>query len=333
VIVLVFRIEQKIRYLFIGIIAFSVLGSSVLLYIVLSKNILQNYLELSVQYANQQNQKANLYLNLITETAKLLINDQDISAVLQYPKFDSTLVNRTINKLSGIQTSNVSLTGITLYGLNGVCYKSESIGLAPNTPPPLEVLEKIPLFKEFTTSAQSTLLWWVRSQNTQAFPVYDSNIRDGLISLALKIFNPEQNLIGFLLVDMKLAPFLHFYKDHRGKSEVYVLTKNGEVIKGTTNYLPPYLLAENKKLAAPANSYFTKDKLNLYISFAIPSSSERIIKVVSLTHLYLRLFAFLLLLLFLDAILILFGIKLGEVLAESVSEPIGTLLKKMQKQI
>ena len=135
-IVLVFRIEQKIRYLFIGIIAFSVLGSSVLLYIVLSKNILQNYLELSVQYANQQNQKANLYLNLITETAKLLINDQDISAVLQYPKFDSTLVNRTINKLSGIQTSNVSLTGITLYGLNGVCYKSESIGLAPNTPPP-----------------------------------------------------------------------------------------------------------------------------------------------------------------------------------------------------
>ena len=328
-----FRIEQKIRYLFIGIITFSVLGSSVLLYIVLKKNILQNYLELSVQYASQQNQKANLYLNLITETAKLLTNDQDIVEVLQSPKFDSALVNRTINKLSGIQTSNVSLTGITIYGLNGVCYKSESIGLAPNTPPPLEVLKNVPSFKEFATSEQSSLLWWVRSQSTLEFPVYDSNILDGLITLALKIFNPEQELIGFLLVDMKLTPFLHFFKDQRGKSEVYVLSKKGEVIKGTSSHLPHQLLAENKKLAPPANYYITKNKRNLCISFAIPSSSEQIIKVVSLTDLHLRLFGFLFLLFFLGTLLILFSIKLGEVLAESVAEPIGALLKKMQKQI
>ncbi|MBA2132402.1 cache domain-containing protein [Capillibacterium thermochitinicola] len=330
---MLFRIEQKIRYLFIGIITFSVLGSSILLYIVLRKNILQNYLELSVQYASQQNQKAHLYLSLIAETAKLLINDQDIIEVLQCPKFDSALVHRTINKLSGIQTSNVSLTGITIYGLNGVCYKSESIGLAPNTPPPLEVLESVPLFKEFTTSAQASLLWWVRSQNTVDFPVYDSNILEGLITLALKIFNQKQELIGYLLVDMKLTPFLHFFKDHRGKSEVFVLSEDGEVIKGTASHVPPALLAENKKLAAPANYYFTKDKLNLYISFAIPSSAERIVKVVSLTELYIRLFAFLLLLLFLDALLILFGLKLGGIMAASVSEPIGVLLKKMQRQI
>lgn len=86
-------------------------------------------------------------------------------------------------------------------------------------------------------------------------------------------------------------------------------------------------------MAAPANYYFTKDKLNLYISFAIPSSAERIVKVVSLTELYIRLFAFLLLLLFLDALLILFGLKLGGIMAASVSEPIGVLLKKMQRQI
>ena len=332
VLVLLFRIEQKIRYLFIGIITFSVVGSSVLLYLVLQKNIFHNFLELSVQYASQQDQKANLYLNLIAETAKLLSNDQDVIEVLQNPRFDSALVNRTTNKLSGIQTSNVTLTGITIYGLNGVCYRSEAIGLAPNNPPALEELKAVPLFQNFVASGES-LLWWVRSQRTMELPIYNANILDGLMTLALKIYNHDRELIGYLLADLRITPFLHFFKDQREKSEVYVLTATGEPIKGTTNEIPDHLFQDIKKLAPPANYYIAKDKLNLCIPFAIPYSSEQIIKVISLTNLYLRLSGFLLLLFCVDTLLILSGVKLSGLLAQSVAQPLGALLKKMQKQI
>ena len=96
------------------------------------------------------------------------------------------------------------------------------------------------------------------------------------MTLALKIYNHDRELIGYLLADLRITPFLHFFKDQREKSEVYVLTATGELIKGTTNEIPDPLFQDIKKLAPPANYYITRDKLNLCIPFAIPYSSDMV---------------------------------------------------------
>lgn len=328
------KLEQKIRFMVILIIAFSIIISSILLYLALQRNIFNDFTQLSVQYSRQQDRNADLYLSLIEETSKLLTTDEDIIQALQRPKFDSVLVNKAVAKLSGIQTSSVTLTGITMYGLNQVCYSSESIGLAPNNPPSLKQLMSNPLFKRFADSKQPTL-WWVRYQKLLKYPIYNSNFRDGLMTLALKIFNSNNQLIGFLLVDMKMNSFLQFFTDREQKNEVYCLTGENKVLRVPFTKKPAAAIATDIKKAHQSQVQFriSSDRRRLYIFFPIPHSADKIVKVIPYTGIYLQLMSFLILLVILNLCFITLAVISSKMIARSVSQPLTTLYRKMQRHI
>lgn len=330
------RLERRIRMMLILIVSFSLILSSLLLYLALRRNIFANYVQLATQYANQQDRNADLYLSLIEETAKLLSGDEDIIHALQNPRFDSVLISRAVAKLSGIQTASVALTGITMYGLNGVCYASESIGLAPNNPPTLKQLMADPLFREFAGSGRR-ILWWVRYQKTIKFPVYNSNIHGGLITLVLKIYDPNNQPVGYLLVDTKVNSFFLFFKDQEGRSGAYLIGGAHEVLAAAFNQGLPRKAAEDlRKMRgrAPASgSYLAADRGVLYLTYRIPHSASSIVKVVSLSRVRLGLWGFLCILILLNAGLIVLIVITGRTLSRSISRPLAALFQKMQQKI
>lgn len=324
-------LERKIRLIIILLIAFSVIVSSILLYLALYQTISHNFIQLSVQYARQQNLNANLYLTLIEETAKLLTNDDELVETLENPEFDSFLVNRTIDKLSGAQTANVSIAGITIYGLDGVYYRSKPIGLDPSSPPPLQQLMTDPQFYEFTLSEEPTL-WWVRRHSPT------EQMHEKFMTLALKIHNINQHLTGYLLVEIKIDSFLSFFNQQTtGKTaEVYVVTGDNETLPAPFNEKPtvgwtrelPRTTYEN-----PADFHTVQDRRFLYVLFPVRHSRENVVKVISLTDTYFPLTGFLVLLILLNIALILPAVTLSKTIAKSISQPLSALLRKIQKKI
>ena len=318
------------------IVSFSLISSSLLLYLALQRNIFANYVQLATQYANQQNRNADLYLSLIEETAKLLSGDEDIIRALQNPRFDSALISRAVAKLSGIQTGSVTLTGITMYGLNEVCYASESIGLAPNNPPTLKQLMADPLFREFAGSEQR-ILWWVRYQKAIRFPVYNSNIHGGLITLVLKIYDPNNKPVGFLLVDTKVNSFFLFFKDKEDSDGAFLIGGAHEVVAASYNQgLPPKATEDLQKMRArtqASDSYLAANRGVLYLSYQIPHSASSIVKVVSLNQVRFGLWGFLCLLILLNAGLISLIVIFSRTLSQSISRPLAALFQKMQQKI
>ncbi|TCL68542.1 hypothetical protein EDC14_101383 [Hydrogenispora ethanolica] len=320
------RLEFKIRALIVTVISTSALITSVFLYCALRQNIIGHSVRLAVQYAEQQNRNAQLFLSLMEETAKLLLNDEDIIRALQNPNFNSSIVNKAIDKLNGIQTSSVSLTGMTIYGLNRAYYSSDSIDLAPNHRPTLEQLMQNSAFRCFATSAQQRL-WWTHAPEARG-----RSGQNAILTLALKIVNPAGKRLGYVLLDMRTPSFFQFFADPRKGSGAYIMAGSRELFRAPYHRgLPVEPLRSRPKKNGPAKFFMDRFGRFLYIGFPISYSSDTIVKVLPLAGVRRQLFGFLLLLLLSNLAFIGGSVWVSRIISASITRPLNELLLKMQK--
>ncbi len=327
------RLEFKVRALIVIVVSTSAVVTSLLLFLTLRENILRHAVRLSIQYAEQQNRNAQLFLSLMEETAKLLLNDEDIIQALQNPGFNSSIANKAIDKLNGIQNSSVNLTSITIYGLNRAqaLYSSDSIELAPNNRPTLGQLLQNRSLRDFTLS-DGQLLWWTHIQKSGRYRTRPARTLGSFLTLALKINDANHQPIGYVLLDMKTSSFFPFFEDKKGYNGAYIIGGSQKLIPASYNRNLHYQMIRRWPSKNDPDHYLVDGSAQfLYIGFPIAYSSDRIVKVITLAPVKRQLFVFALALMVLNGGIIIGALWISQIISASIALPLNELLIKLQK--
>lgn len=328
------KIEKKIVLTIVITISFCMILSSIVTYVIIRKNILNSFIPLAIQSAMQQKNNFDLFLELTTESSKLLASDPEIIHTLRQAHVNSVEFLKTIDKLNEIQASNLKITGLALYGMNGIFYPSNPSNNTANSTPDLKQILKDPVIAKFIHKPEKSL-WHDRFQRDYWITDLTLNLHlySGVFTFVQKIYTPEGSLTGLLMTDIAIDSLYDHFPSDKFQANTF-LYSNRRGILGTHH--GKLLTKPEKKeildrLNAKTNYFITKNRQNIIIFYPIPHSLDIVIRVIPLTNILSQINKLSLFLLLINAFLIMGVIYLGFAMARSISLPLGELYIKMQK--
>lgn len=265
-----------------------------------------------------------------------MTNDPEIISILKRPHVKSTEFFKIIEKLNDIQASNLSIIGLTLYGMNGVFYPSNSSNNTANSTPDLNRVLKDPIIQKFIRQPRKNL-WFDRFQTDYWITDLTLNLSlySGVFTFVQKIHDPNGSLIGLLMTDITIDSLHEHFRNSKFNADTYLFSSRRGVLKAPyTKPLKKLLIKEiQRKLNDRTNHFITNDGQNIIFSHQIPHSFDFIIRVIPLAHILSKINQLLFFLLFLNILLIVLAVILSVAISRSISLPLGELYTKMQKFI
>lgn len=343
------RVEKKIVLTMVITISFCMILSSIVTYIIIRKNILNSFSSLTIQAAEQQKNKLDLFLDITTESSKLLANDPEIINTLRQSHVKSMEFLNTIEKLNDIQASNLNIIGLTLYGMKGVFYPSNPSNNTANSTPDLSQIFKDPVIQKFIHQPE-TSLWYDRFQKDYWITDLTLNLRfyKGVFTFVQKIYDPNGSLIGLLMTDIAIDSLYEHFRNNKFNAETYFFSNHKGILK--PSYGKPLTKQEIKEIlgklkigtarlnphnnSKQAQLFFhtlSNNGQNILLYHQIPHSFDFVIRVIPLSNILSEIHQLLLFLVFINVLLVLLAIFLGLAISKSISFPLGELYAKMQK--
>lgn len=346
------KIEKKIVLTMVITISFCMILSSVVTYIIIRKNILNSFIPLAIQSTEQQKNNLDLFLELMTESSKLLVSDPEIIDTLRHPNVKSTEFLNIIEKLNDIQASNLNIIGLTLYGMNGVFYPSNPSNNTANSTPDLRQILKDPLIQNFIHQPEKSL-WYDRFQTDYWNTNLTLNLRlyKGFFTFIQKIYDPSGSLIGLLMTDIAIDSLYENFRNNKLSADTYFLSsrrgilvrppygkplKKQEVreiigklkVRTRSDYSNPSLNSNQEQLFFHTLS---NDGRNIILYHQLPHSFDFVIRRIPLSNILNQIHRLLFFLILINVLLIVLAIFLGLAISKSISLPLGDLYTKMQK--
>jgi sensor histidine kinase YesM len=308
--------------------------SSIITYIIIRKNILNSFIPLAIQSAEQQKNNLDLFLDLATESSKLLVSDPEVIRILLKNHITSGEFLKTIDKLNDIQSSNLNITGLTLYGMNGVFYPSNPSNNTANSSPDLSQILRDPVIRNFIHQPEKSL-WYERFQKDYWITNLTLNLHlySGVFTFVQKVYAPGGSLIGLLMTDIAIDSLYDQFHRDKFNAETYLYSNRRGILNSpyTIPITPSEIKQVHSRLNMKVNHFLMNDNQKIVIFHPINHSSDFIIRVIPLTNILKEINKLLLFLVFINVILIFGVIFLGFSISKSISLPLGELYTKMQK--
>jgi hypothetical protein len=285
---------------------------------------------LSVQYTIQQNQNAQLYIKLIEETSKLVSDNPNMIHSLQVSGYDNTIVK----VLDGVRASNLNITGISVYGENGLIYMSNNVSNIPS----YSQLKSDGILRRQIPYGQSSY-WLARYKNISEFyttyPYPDRKY--GIFTYVSKIFDKDKNMLGYLLVDTNMISLYNFFNPENNAlfkhSSTYIITDSNDILSAPfSTALNRFVINDIKKNRNMKKDYLiSSNKQEILVFSKIPNYSDTIITVISLDTIYRQTHLLLAVMLALTALFAALSVLVSSILSKSISQPLIGLYIKMKK--
>ncbi|HBF38689.1 MAG TPA: hypothetical protein DDW50_15400 [Firmicutes bacterium] len=328
------KIQKKIVLTIVITISFCMILASIVTYIIIRKNIFNSFIPLAVQSAEQQKNNLDLFLDLTTESSKLLANDPEMITILQKTHIESMEFLKTIDELNDIQASNLNIIGVTLYGMNGTFYPSNPSNNTANSSPALNQILKDPVIKKFIHQPEKNL-WYDRFQTDYWVTDLTLNLSlyNGVFTFVQKIYNPSGSLIGLLMTDITINSLYEHFLDNQLNADTFFYSARRGLLSAP--YDKPLKKPVIKEILRELNKriryFLTSDGQSIIIFNQIPHSFDFVIRVIPMANILREINKLLLFLLFVNTLLIIMAIFLGFAISRSISLPLGELYTKMQK--
>jgi sensor histidine kinase YesM len=344
------KIEKKIVLTMVITISFCTILSSVVTYIIIRKNIFKSFIPLAIQSAEQQKNNLDLFLDLTTESSKLLASDPEIIGILARSHVKNIEFLNTIAKLNDIQASNLNIIGLTLYGMNGIFYPSNPSNNTANSTPDLKQILRDPLIRNFIRQPGKAL-WYDRFQKDYWITDLTLNLRlyKGVFTFVQKINDPNGSLTGLLMTDIAIDSLYEHFRNNQFNADTYFYSSRRGILARPL-YGKPLRKQETKEIldklkvrTGHSNSssnpngrplFFhtlSNDGRNIILYHRLPHSFDFVIRVIPLANILNQIHRLLFFLVFINVLLILLAIFLGLAISKSISLPLGQLYAKMQK--
>lgn len=323
------RFARSIKLTITVIISLCVILTSIVAFLTIKKYTYNIFVHLSVQYLMQQNQNAQLYLDVIEETSRLLSENQKIVFALETSKFD----NNIIPLLDGVKVSNINITGISLYGENGPLYISSNVTAAPT----FAQLKDDKMLNQFMTSTQSSL-WLIRYKSISEYYNSYRNNKYGVLTYSQKIYDKNNKLLGYLLVDTDIISFYNFFKSDNNSpfkhSDTYIICNDSEILPAPYSTEPDqFINADIFKNLHVDNSYkISSNRREILIFNKIPSSIDRVVSIVSLDTIYMQIYLLMSIFVLIIAFFVTFSLFGSFFISKSITQPLSILYDKIKKQ-
>jgi hypothetical protein len=277
----------------------------------------------------QQNQNAQLYLDVIEETSRFLSENQKIIFGLQTSKFD----NNIVPVLDGVIASNINITGISIYGKNGILYISSNVTAAPT----FTQLKTDKILNQFISSTQSSL-WLTRYRSiTDYYNSYRNN-KYGILTYTQKIYNKNNELLGYLLVDTDIISFYNFYKSDNNSpfkhSDTYIISDDNDILTAPySTKLGQSINSDIFKNLHVDNSYkISSNGRQILIFNKVPTSIDKVVSIVSLDTVYIQNCLLMGIFVFIVVFFITFSVIGSFFISKSITQPLSILYDKIKKQ-
>ncbi|MBC8060073.1 MAG: cache domain-containing protein [Clostridiaceae bacterium] len=328
------KLKYKIEKIVISIFILGCLITGIISYLAIKTIIYYNFIDLSLRNSTQNIDNAAAYEKLIEESAKIVSTNPLIIEALKHPSSDEKTTEKIKASLNSIRMMSQNIMGVMLFDSQSNPYISENI----SAPPSIEDLTKTPPINNFLHSSK-TSFWFLRDKNIAGY-YSQSSYREkyGMLSFFTKLFDPNKNLIGYLIIDTNpnsIVDLISSTKAFSKNTKVYLSSKE-------TGILPSrYFDTNNSKLISELNKYnnyknthiISSDKNFLIIYNSINNSEEALIFIVPITPLYMEFNHVLVDLISIVALLIVISIIFSILLTNSIIKPLNSLFEKMKENL
>ncbi|BBH22045.1 hypothetical protein Back11_33900 [Paenibacillus baekrokdamisoli] len=280
--------------------------------------------QLSVQYTEQQNKNAQLYLQWLEETTRLVLNHPGLQDALQSNHYDDTISP----VLDGIRSSNLDISAIVIYGEQGAVYSTSSISALK----PFADIKQDTDFSRFVTS-KKTSQWTI--QSPEKLVSISSDPRQMLFYME-KISDESGKLRGILFLETNLSKLYDFYRSSDqtiyGNNQIYFFTENNQ-LQGADK-LGSEVKEEVRRTAdlqsSKENMIMRESRNGMIMLYRLYKSNDRMVILINTDKLneYLKWLQNTLLIV--NSVIALLFILLIIQLSSSISEPLKQLYRKMR---
>ena len=225
-----------------------------------------------------------------------------------------------------------NIMGVMLFDSSSNPYISENISDAPS----MDDLTKTSSINNFLSSSK-TSFWSLRDNNIAGYYSQSSYTeRYGMLSLFTKLFDSNEKLIGYLIIDTNpnsIVDLISSTKAFSKNTAVYLSSNETGILPSRyfdTN--DSNLITELNKYKSNKNTHIiSSDKKFLIIYNTLNNSEETLILAVPLTPLYREFSHVLVDLISIVALLIVISVIFSTLLTNSIVIPLNTLFEKMKE--
>lgn len=323
-------LEKKITCIIILTVFVFVLFSCTIVYATVKNIVFNDFVQLSIRSAAEKNQNVSLYMKLVEETSKQLSHNTRIISVFESSGYDTSITS----VLDNIISFNPNVIGISVYGDKCPGYTSSNVSHNSMT----DNLKKSLLFQQFENS-QSQYLWIVRDKDVA--DIYGNSYYDkkAIFSFISKIYDENENISGYLLIDMHINSLYDFFQTNtlssKLRTDTYIVTSDNDVLASPYNITLQEFIPDNIKKAGSIQTGYllSEDKKNIYVFNQIPDSHDEIVAAIPTDILYSQLRSFIMILLAVLTVFTILSILLGRLLAKSISQPLNHLYTEMKAPV
>lgn len=323
-------LEKKITFIVILTVFVFVLSSGTIVYATIKSIVFNDFIQLSIRSAAEKNQNVSLYMKLVEETSKQLSHNPRIISVFESSGFDTSITS----VLDNIISFSPNVIGISVYGDKCPGYTSSHVSHNSMT----DSLKNSLLFQQFENSTNK-YLWLVR--NKDVADIYSTSYYDkkAIFSFISKIYDENEKITGYLLVDMHINSLYGFFQTNslssKLQTDTYIVTSDNDVLASPYNIAPQKFIPDNIKKAGSIQTGYlmSEDKKNIYVFNQIPDSHDEIVAAIPTNILFSQLRFFIIILLAVLVVFTILSILLGRLLAKSISQPLNHLYTEMKAPV
>ncbi len=282
--------------------------------------------QLSVQYTEQQNKNAQLYMQWLEETTRLALNHPGLQEALVSERYDDTLAPA----LDGLRSSNMDIAGIVIYGIEGAVYSTSNISGIKS----YSAIREEPEFARFLASDE-TSKWLIQSPyKLVSFPVDPRT----MLFYIEKITDASGRMQGVLFLESPLSRLHGFYRSDdqaiSGNSRTLFLTgETGELLE--SEGLGDERIEEIRDLAneqMPESGILMQETENgIVLLYRMYKSEDLVVILIDTDRLADQLNWLKYALLIVNGAIAALFVFLILQLSRSISEPLKQLYRKMRR--
>lgn len=290
-------------------------------------SLTNDFINHSVQSAEQLNNNIKLNLTSFETVANLLTHNTTIIEAMSTDKYNIDV----IPILDSVAMTNLNIAGTCLYGVNGINYYSSTV----QAPPPLDFILKNEIPDDFVQSADSTT-WILREHTIKEYKNYTGYYRsaNGLFSFVSKLRNESNELLGYFLIDI---PINNIYSFPMNKDNIFLNNTSIYILNEQNKIAHTFKQANNNDEAFNPELITNKDiTLPIRLKNAVATVSElentntKTVVYTSFRYIKNKFYELIVILFVLDSLFILLVILLVKPLSKSIYKPLQALYSKMK---
>ncbi|MBD1382278.1 cache domain-containing protein [Metabacillus arenae] len=282
--------------------------------------------QLALSYFQSSSDSLTQYLHYSEEMSKWITNNPKVAKAIsetEHLKEVSTIFDQMI------YNNNVDISGVTIYKKNGDIYTPSRTSHVPSFS---QLIENTNL-KAFTQNTQKKYIWISRYQSISSF--YNNRYsNDGIFSYILKLYDTDNQLLGYIVVDLDLKTLYDFFQTSNklfNKSQVFMIRDQKDIAgstKSATIKLNPNDLSKmNQK---NDGTFISNDRKQLIMFDTMMDSNTKIVMSIPTKNAYQYSVLFKALLILFTILFTFSSLYIGIALKKSIIEPITRLYQKMQ---